>query len=101
MKEQVFKRAANIMDSSSTNIVLDSKNDRDRRVPDVPATVSPMDASRPLTAIDAEMMSKGSAMPEYYFWRTSRSYNANDGSLMQGSTAFFSMKQPLIDSVEQ
>jgi hypothetical protein len=35
------------------------------------------------------------ACPEYYCSRTSRLYNANDGSLMQGSTAFFSLKQAL------
>mmetsp|Transcript_21151 Transcript_21151/g.36368 ORF Transcript_21151/g.36368 Transcript_21151/m.36368 type:complete len:293 (+) Transcript_21151:460-1338(+) len=35
--------------------------------------------------------------PEYYCSRMARLYNANDGSLMQGSTAFFSMKQPLME----
>mmetsp|Transcript_8440 Transcript_8440/g.18243 ORF Transcript_8440/g.18243 Transcript_8440/m.18243 type:complete len:657 (-) Transcript_8440:26-1996(-) len=34
---------------------------------------------------------------EYYCSRMARLYNANDGSLMQGSTAFFSMKQPLME----
>jgi len=37
---------------------------------------------------------------EYYCSRTSRLYDANDGSLMQGSTAFFSMKQAFVDSME-
>ena len=61
--------------------------------------------------IDAEIVTGGSGgerlgmsgvedLPEYYCSRTSRLYYANDGCLMQGSTAFFSMKQALIDSVE-
>jgi len=57
------------------------------------------DASQPSNIIDAEIIE--GAVPEYYCSRTSRLYNANDGSLMQGSTAFFSMKQPLVDSAEQ
>ena len=40
-------------------------------------------------------------MPELYCSRSSRLYNANDGSLMQGSTAFFSREQPHLDSMEQ
>jgi hypothetical protein len=32
-------------------------------------------------------------VPEYYCSRTSRLYDAKDGSLMQGSTAFFSLKR--------
>ena len=35
---------------------------------------------------------------DYYGSRTSRLYNANDGSLMQGSTAFFAMSQPSMES---
>jgi hypothetical protein len=35
--------------------------------------------------------------PEYYCSRTSRLYNAIDGSLLQGSTAFFSLKPTLIE----
>ncbi|KAL7535729.1 hypothetical protein ACHAXR_006695 [Thalassiosira sp. AJA248-18] len=50
-------------------------------------------------ALDAEMDTD--AVPEYYCSRTSRLYNANDGSLMQGATAFFAMKQPLLDSLDQ
>lgn len=43
----------------------------------------------------------GTTMPELYCSRSSRLYNANDGSLMQGSTAFFSREQPCLDSMEQ
>mmetsp|Transcript_32732 Transcript_32732/g.59969 ORF Transcript_32732/g.59969 Transcript_32732/m.59969 type:complete len:86 (+) Transcript_32732:302-559(+) len=61
--------------------------------------------------IDAEIVEGGSGgkslgmsgaedVREYYCSRTSRLYDANDGSLMQGSTAFFSMKQAFIDSME-
>ena len=41
------------------------------------------------------------AAEEYYCSRTSRLYNSNDGSLMQGSTAFFSMTQPPVDAPMQ
>mmetsp|Transcript_10826 Transcript_10826/g.20033 ORF Transcript_10826/g.20033 Transcript_10826/m.20033 type:complete len:164 (+) Transcript_10826:783-1274(+) len=61
--------------------------------------------------VDAEIVEGGSGgkslgmsgaedVREYYCSRTFRLYDANDGSLMQGSTAFFSMKQALIDSME-
>lgn len=50
--------------------------------------------------IDADIVGNDVA-PEYYCSRSARLYNANDGSLTQGSTAFFSMKQPLADSAQQ
>jgi hypothetical protein len=44
----------------------------------------------------ATLIDNEDACPEYYCSRTSW-YNANDGSLMQGSTAFFSLKQALFE----
>ena len=37
---------------------------------------------------------------DYYCSRISRLYNGNSGSLMEGNTAFFSMTQPLANSME-
>ena len=41
------------------------------------------------------------ATPDCYCSRSSRLYSATDGSLMQGSTAFFSMKHPLVEGEEK
>ena len=41
------------------------------------------------------------AIPEYYCSRTSRLYDSKDGSLMQGSTAFFALQQPQMEETEE
>lgn len=41
------------------------------------------------------------ALPEYYCSRTSRLYDSKDGSLMQGSTAFFALQQPQMEETEE
>ena len=41
------------------------------------------------------------AVPEYYCSRTSRLYDSKDGSLMQGSTAFFALQQPQMEGTEE
>lgn len=51
-------------------------------------------ATASLDSIVADM----DTVPEYYCSRTSRLYNSQDGSLMQGSTAFFALQQPQIDT---
>jgi hypothetical protein len=47
-----------------------------------------------LGSIEADM----ETVPEYYCSRTSRLYDSQDGSLMQGSTAFFALQQPQIET---
>jgi hypothetical protein len=53
---------------------------------------SSFDSDGGIIGLDTAPLIDEDACPEYYCSRTSRLYNANDGSLMQGSTAFFSLK---------
>lgn len=56
---------------------------------------SPSDSSSNSEPVDGGI--EEDATPEYYCSRTSRLYNANDGNLMQGSTAFFSLTPALLE----
>jgi hypothetical protein len=51
-------------------------------------------ATSELGSIDADV----ETLPEYFCSRTSRLYDAKDGTLMQGSTAFFALQQPTMDT---
>lgn len=51
-------------------------------------------ATTSLGSIEADI----DTVPEYYCSRTSRLYNSQDGSLMQGSTAFFALQQPQMET---
>lgn len=56
--------------------------------------LSPSAATTSLGSIEAD----SDSVPEYYCSRTSRLYNSQDGSLMQGSTAFFALQQPQMET---
>lgn len=51
-------------------------------------------SSTTTTTLDADMEN----VAEYYCSRTSRLYDSQDGSLMQGSTAFFALQQPQMET---
>ena len=51
-------------------------------------------ATSELGSIDADV----ETLPEHFCSRTSRLYDAKDGTLMQGSTAFFALQQPTTDT---
>jgi hypothetical protein len=59
------------------------------------------DNSSSSTATSTSGAVEDEAIPEYYCSRTSRLYDSKDGSLMQGSTAFFALQQPQMEETEE